>query len=373
MVVGDIMFGEHPLCLGHGVDSMIERNGYNFIFEKIAPILNEANITFCNLENMLLDKVNGKKSTGRFESRYLRGSKECAETLRYAGFNIVNLANNHALQHGIDGLDGTIDLMNQYNIKHIGIKDNNFAVFDFGYIKIGFLGYCSDQQYEKEKIYLEPINLKQISQDIDSLKESGVSFIVVSLHWGDEFVQRPSRKQIEIGRSIIKAGAKLILGHHSHVLQGIERYNNGTIVYSLGNFVSDMQWDTNLKKTMIFSCEISSAGDLKFTVIPIQINRYYQPEIANGKAGNKIAKNVQDLSNYLTDIKNSPYYDYIYSWNVKKRRNINRFEMYGYFILHFHKYKSGIIREILRFFYKKKIDKMIWAGKRIFNRLKAIP
>jgi len=367
VAVGDIMFGEHPLCLGHGVSSVIDENGSGFIFEKIAPALRDADVIFCNLENMLLDVVG---ETNRFEDKYLRGSKECVEALKCVGFNIVNLANNHALQHKTTGFYGTIDLLDRHDIKHIGVRGHNYAEFDFGSIKLGFLGYCSDQQYETEIDYVEPLNLSRISQDIGSLKKSGINFIVISLHWGTEFVQKPSLKQIETGRKIIEMGANIILGHHSHVIQGIEKYKGGLIVYSLGNFVSDMQWDKNLKRTMILSCEISKRDGLKFTIIPISINKNFQPEIDNGVTGAGIIKVVETLSKDLDtlNMERPLYSDCDYISYVKKQKNINRLEMYRHFISHLHKYKIKTAYEILWFFFLKKMRRLPWTGKRFLAR-----
>lgn len=370
MAVGDIMFGEHPLSLGFGIESIIDRKGTYFIFDEIAPILNEADLALCNLENMLLNSANG---INRFESRYLKTREECVQALKHAGFNIVNLANNHALQHGKEALYEIIDLLDKHDIKHIGVKGYNSAIFDFGFTKIGFLGYCTHQQYETDKVYVEPINLEAISQDIRNLKESGVNFTIICLHWGDEFVNKPSLRQIEIGRAIIEMGGNIILGHHPHVLQGIERYKGGTIVYSLGNFVSDTQWNKSMRKTMVLSCEISQEGSLKLTIIPTLINKFFQPKIAAGIYRKEIVELVPNLSNELNDLdlKDPPYSAYQYPRYVKNQKNMNRLKMYIYFISNLHKYKMGTIREILLSFLKnREIDK---AWEKVFRQIKSDP
>jgi poly-gamma-glutamate synthesis protein (capsule biosynthesis protein) len=285
------------------------------------------------------------------------------------------LANNHALQHGEAALKGTIELLDRRGIKYVGVRGCNSAVFDFGFTKIGFLGYCSDQQYEKANIFVEPIDLAGLSRDVQELKRSGINFIVVSLHWGGEFVHRPSPSQIDLGRSIIEMGANLVLGHHSHVIQGIETYKGGTIVYSLGNFISDMRWNRHLERTMIALCEISALGDITVKPIPVRLNRFFQPEPATGREGEEISSRVDILSRELNrfDLKRPLYTESGYRSEVKRRKNINRLGMYRHFISHLHKYGRGTPHEILRFFLWKKIDKVIWAGKRLFAKSKTIP
>ncbi len=367
IAVGDIMFGEHPLCLGFGIDNVIDEMGPSFIFEKVAPIFKGADIVFCNLENMLLDRLDDGLDTGRFEDIYLRGAKECAGALASAGFNIVNLANNHALQHGEDGLYGTIELLDGLGIKHVGVSGRNRVVFDAGDMKIGFLGYCSDQQYMTCKRYVEPLDPGLIESDIRELKSQGVDVIVLSFHWGEEYVDAPSLEQIGLARTAIDAGADLILGHHSHVIHGIERYGKGVIAYSLGNFVGDMSWGINLVRTIIFLCEIPvDGGEIRVKAIPVVINDRFQPEPAPECVAEKILCRLDRLSAELDvlDMEKPSGKFLRYRRHVKVSRNRNRLNMYRHFILNLYRYEKGTAGRIVNFFLGRKLAKIPWVGKR---------
>jgi poly-gamma-glutamate synthesis protein (capsule biosynthesis protein) len=358
---GDVMLGEHPLCIGFGVDSVIEQNGTKFIFDNIAPTLRKADIAFCNLENMLLDKLDRKERVVRFEDKYFRGRKESINALKHGGFNIVNIANNHALQHGPDVLYGTTKLLDEAKIKHIGVSGSNEAIFNFDIMRIGFIGYCDDQQYEKTHIYVEPIDLNQIGLDIKTLKRAGVGYIVVSLHWGDEFIDKPSAEQVETARAIIDMGANLILGHHPHVLQGIEHYKNGVIAFSLGSFVGDSQWDVKLTETFVLSCEIFEDGKTDVNIIPVFINNMYQPEIASTQLADKIGKRIERLSKELVDTDLELYRagKAVYRATLKKNKNANRIRMYLFFLRHLHKYNIRLIYELLSFLGLNKFKRLL--------------
>jgi len=98
------------------------------------------------------------------------------------------------------------------------------------------------------------------------------------MHWGDEYKKLPNSSQINIAHQLIDAGADLILGHHPHVLQEIEEYRRGVIVYSLGNFIFD-QRKPETKKSMIFKAKLSKKGIIEYSTLPVQIVDFQpQPE-----------------------------------------------------------------------------------------------
>ena len=367
VAVGDVMLGEHPLCLGHGVGSVAHERGSGFVFANVATILRTGDIVFGNLENMLLD---AEDATGLFERRYLRGRKKDGEGLVEAGFTVMNLANNHALQHGPLGLQQTIRTLEENGIKHIGLRGHDAAICEIGARRIGVLGCCDDQQYELHTEYVELIDLAKISSNVARLKGAGVDRIIVSLHWGDEFVSYPSPGQVRLARAIIDAGADLILGHHSHVVQGIERYKHGVIVYSLGNFISDMQWDRSLRESAIVICDVPVSGPIAVSVIPVVSNDCYQPEVATGRAARRITKRIERASHAIVtcgateDSREAS----AYRRHAKYRRYRNRFQMYGHFARHLPTYGKGVALDILRFFLKKKWVQWQCSGRALFAK-----
>ena len=122
---------------------------------------------------------------------------------------------------------------------------------------------------------------------------------MVSVHWGEEFIQEPAPSEIRLARRLVDAGATLVIGHHPHVLRGIERYGDGCIVYSLGNFVCDMVWDDTLRTSMVFECELTPAGVRDVRLVPVFINDDFQPSTADRKPRREELTEMASLGDQL--------------------------------------------------------------------------
>jgi poly-gamma-glutamate synthesis protein (capsule biosynthesis protein) len=297
MAVGDILLGDHPFCLGYGVDSMIKQKGGSFPFEHISSITREADVTFGNLEAVLSE--NGR-SDKVFLTNPLRGSPTAVKGLVDAGFDVLSLANNHAMQYGEEGLSETIDLLSSNGIKAIGIKGEDGhgrpKLFEKAGLQVGFLAYCETQQYNLDCQRVMLMDLSVMRDDIESLRNK-VDVVVVSLHWGDEFIDRPSPAQIKLGHTLINMGTNVVLGHHPHVLQGIEEYNGGIIAYSLGSLVVDL-WQRRVRESVILDLKLYS-GKIEMDLIPVFINEQYQPVLLEGEEGNDLLSRLRGLSSAL--------------------------------------------------------------------------
>lgn len=308
--VGDIM-------MGNGVETMIRRHGVKFPFQHISSVLKNSNITFGNLEAPLTNETNKAVSDytkiidtplvidGKvFRNVYCRAMPSSVEGLVYAGFDIVSLANNHILDYGAAGLFDTIKVLSERNMKYVGVGKNiNDArkpvVSQVKNIKVGFLAYSDVYLASKQKP--GAASTKYIKEDIRKLKDK-VDIIVVSIHGGMSIADHPLPDEIKMMHSIIDSGASLILRHHPHVIQGIEHYNKGVIVYSLGNFVFDYNIDplwndlAEARESMIFQCKLSKKGIEETNIIPLYINDHYQPEVISGEAKDKIISKIEKLS-----------------------------------------------------------------------------
>ena len=299
VAVGDIFLGEHPYTLGHGVTSSCRRNGYDFVFEKLKPYTQSGDIVCGNLEGIIAECTDLERGIG---SLIFRGDPECAAAMNAAGFNCLFLANNHTAQHGVDALDRTCRLLDESEIKWTGYSAGNPGscspvIFDEHGVRVGLLAYCDAQQYHLDQRILPLIDLHHIRDDLSQLK-GRCDVMVVSLHWGEEFIDYPSPAQTVIAHEIIDAGAKLILGHHSHSMQGIEHYNGGVIFYSLGTFVKDL-WRKELRESVVLMCEISREGVVGYQLVPIYINDSFQPEESSGPARAAFLERMDSLSKKL--------------------------------------------------------------------------
>ena len=238
IAVGDIMLGDFPLTFGFGVRSMID-NGTD-IFKNVEQIFQNKDICFGNLECVLSDNNLNKSD---IDSQILRGSPAAINILKKANFNVLAIANNHIMQHGETAFRETKALLEQAKILPVGVSEGESGKCVSQYLevkglKICFLGYSHrPEKYNKKKLYSHGGKEKIVEQIRECASLSDI--VILSLHWGDEFINTPSIDQVVDAHAYVDAGASIILGHHPHILQGVERYNGAVIAYILGNFVFD--------------------------------------------------------------------------------------------------------------------------------------
>lgn len=295
MAVGDVMLGSLPIT--SGVSSLINKRGPLFPFQHVALKLKKADICFGNLETVLSNTC-----TKSDQLSLLSGSPNAAKGLAYAGFNIVSLANNHVMDYGKTALLETINVLSRHGIRFAGARENvesasEPVTVEVKDMKIAFLAYSllPKAMHRMQDTGDTSTILKGIQK---AKKRTDVT--VVSLHWGYEFVDVPSPKQIQFAHEIIESGADIVLGHHPHVLQGIERYKKGIVAYSLGNFVFDMSPKVT-RESVILQCDLSKEGVIDYDVTPIFINDQFQPEILQGENARILLQKIKKLSLQLQD------------------------------------------------------------------------
>ena len=253
--VGDIL-------LDRDVRKVIEQNGVNYPFENISTLINENDLAFFNMECPLVKPSDGypinKKYSFRAEPEYITG-------LKYAGFNIASVANNHTIDYGKSGFLKTIENLNKDSIYTIGGGTNQDEAFAPLLIKkdgetfaiFGVLEFLLEGTvFNENQPYPAFGQIDKLCKIIRELN-SDIDNIIVSVHWGQENALIPTSKQIEYAHKIVDAGADLVLGHHPHVLQSIETYKDKLILYSLGNFIFDNTGKLQ-KESVIFRCQFKN-------------------------------------------------------------------------------------------------------------------
>ena len=333
--VGDIMIGDLPACSGFGVGSMIAKHGPKFPFEKCVAGLAGSDIVIGNLE-VVLSRFNSQ--TEPFASTHLRAQPEAVAGLAFAGINAVTLANNHIMQHGREAVLETTRVLDQNAIAYTGIESAEFKIKNFRLIekkgrRIGLLGYnLRPEQYSVSPRIDAAGNLDRICSDIEANKGQ-CDFLLLSLHWGEEFVDRPSPEQVQLGRKLIDCGAHVILGHHPHILQGVERYRGRVIAYSLGDFVFDL-WQNRLRKSMILKLELAGSNDIRFEIKPILINRNWQPVLLQGEEASHQRTEIEQLAS-LIDANAS-----MDDWNREVADELRKFRksVYSHYLKSLHRF-----------------------------------
>jgi poly-gamma-glutamate synthesis protein (capsule biosynthesis protein) len=260
-------------------------------------LLRSADIAMVNLECPIT--IRGTPSlkpfTFRMHPRFLPVLKE-------AGIDIVNVANNHIHDFGRVGLFDTISYLDSIGIKHVGAgRDKSEAhtpvLFEIGGKHLAFLGYYGGGEAPRatrSRAGVATRNAAVIATDIAAIRKSNPgTFVVVNLHWGVEKATRPGSDQIAFAHDIIDAGADLIVGHHPHVLQGVELYKGKAIAYSLGNFIFGGN-SRHTYDTAILEVTLSPDG-ISQRIIPIAVNAWNARQMV-GEEGIHIIRQVEQLS-----------------------------------------------------------------------------
>jgi len=238
LFVGDIM-------MTRSVEKKINilKKEFIFPFEKIITYLKSFDYVVANLEGPISEK--GVKIGSIYSFKM---NPKVAEALRQVNINIVNLANNHIFDYGKIAFENTLKNLDENYIRYFGNSYEPLIIKKEG-IKIGFLGFSDflkNFEVKEDKLGIAIIN-DNLSEIIKKAKEK-VDILIVSFHWGDEYKKIANSRQKKIARTAIDAGADLIMGHHPHVIQNIEKYKGKFIFYSLGNFIFDQNFS---KETMI--------------------------------------------------------------------------------------------------------------------------
>jgi len=280
---GDILLADFFFDIGHGMGSQIDKLGADYIFDEIRHLFHECGLLVGNLESPI--STNSMRSGMR--RREFLASPLVMSALSQAGFDVLGIANNHISQHGADAFRDTVRLLEMEGVLTPGVICTGREVqrLSVHYVKgkqIGVLAYSlADDHYGPSPKYyaFQPAEAKLLDQIAEQRNEC--DFLIVLMHWGEEFVNRPSGVQVNLAHKVIDAGCDLILGSHPHVIQGIESYKGKTIAYSLGNFVFSMKWKPT-RASMLCKFQVRADGSQSFTIIPIWINNLFCPTIARG-------------------------------------------------------------------------------------------
>jgi poly-gamma-glutamate synthesis protein (capsule biosynthesis protein) len=231
--VGDVMLA------GKWAES-IRTKGYDFPFRGVAAELKNGDITIANLESPVAS--GGREFTGK-KFRF-RAEADVAQALTASGINLVTLANNHSMDFGGSALSETMRNLESAGVAWIGAGVNldearKMALYTIKGKKIAFLGYSLTHPTEffadRNRPGTAPGFEKIFVEDISRARQQA-DYVIVSFHWGTEGRSDIQPYQQTVAHRAIDAGADVIIGHHPHVLRGIERYKSGIVFYSLGNF-----------------------------------------------------------------------------------------------------------------------------------------
>lgn len=281
-LIGDIFGGDLYYKNNFGIHTKY--------FSKKAKGKIELNNFFKN-QDIVLGNLESPFCKSEIISESFLGSMRFLEFLKRENIKFVTIANNHILDHGISKYEETKECLNLIGINFVGDSreyGSNFKIIEINNIKIGICGFSFINKDFIPFSYAQ-FDIKKIESTINKLKEYNSDFIIVSLHWGLEYINIPSLKQITDARKIVDMGANIIHCHHSHVILPYEKYNSSIIFYGMGNFIMDMSWYPPAKKGLVAFCEIDASKN-------IEITRLYKSFIKSNKI---IFKSIENKNNYL--------------------------------------------------------------------------
>lgn len=218
-----------------------------------------------------------KEYNFKMHPKYLR-------TLHHGRVTLVNAANNHIADYGIAGIDDTMNYLDSAGIRYVGIGKNleearRPVIIEKNGKKIGFLGYHGGGKFAatRTRTGLAPRYEPYIIEDVERLRPQ-VDYVVVNFHWGTELAEKPDHSQIALAHHVIDAGADLIVGHHPHVLQGVETYKGKTIAYSLGNFIFGGNFRDSYP-TAVLKVTLADA-EPAVELVPVSVT-HWQPHVSD--------------------------------------------------------------------------------------------
>ncbi len=238
LFIGDIM-------MDRNVEKKLKilNKNYYTLFEKINNYLKSFDYVVANIEGPVA--TSGIKVGSKYSFRM---KPEVLQALKDANINILNIANNHIFDYGRRAFSDTLKNIKASGLYYYGDSYQPLIIEKDG-IRIGFLGFSDFLKHlkaDENKIGIAVID-KNLEEHIKKAKEK-VDILFVTFHWGDEYKKEANERQKRLARLAIDSGADLVIGHHPHIIQNIEKYKSKYIFYSLGNFIFDQDFS---KETMI--------------------------------------------------------------------------------------------------------------------------
>mgnify|MGYP005850113797 CR=1 FL=1 len=300
-LVGDLMFSRN-------VRETLDFLGKDAFFQRLAKAIPAGDLVVGNLETSISDV--GHPIQDKDEHIIFCAPPIVAGGLKVAGFNLLALSNNHLGDYGGRAVAKTLCSLDKASLNYFGVSNGAIQqpyIYRVNGKKIAFLAYCTPlgpNILYGGKGDPGPIKFLKSGQhssfkQIEEVKKT-VDFLFVFMHWGHEHVHYPPQDVVVLGRKIVDAGADCIVGTHPHFVQGIEKYKEKTIFYSLGNFVFSEPYEGS-RWSIAVKFHIDEKLGQSYGVVPITINDQGIPALADAREASKIREEVDRISDTLSE------------------------------------------------------------------------
>ena len=294
---GDCILGtDEFFAWDTGLPAYYNLYGPEYFLKNVRSIFEEDDLTIVNMEGTLTEE------TTRVDKQFaFKGDPEYVKILTSSSVEAANIANNHSHDYGKKSFQDTVQTLEENGIKTFGYDD--VAVLEVKGIRVGMFGiYELDDHLER---------IPQVKQDIAKLKDQNVDIIVAVFHWSNELVTVPDENQVTLAHLAIDEGADVVVGHHPHVVQGIDEYKGKMIAYSLGNFCFGGNTHPTEMDTFIFQQKFILDGKRNITgseykVIPCRVSsettyNNYQPTPLVGEEAKKTMDKIEERSQEINN------------------------------------------------------------------------
>ena len=294
---GDCILGtDENFTYDTSFNAAYDKNGAAWFFKNVGDTFAADDLTCINLECALTDR-----NTREDKEFAFKGNPSYTEILTDGSVEAADLANNHSHDYGDRAYDDTVENLKGAGITPFGYDDVALYEVKNKNVTVGLTGiYELDDHLDCED---------QIKTNIQSLKDKGADIVVCAFHWGVELSDTPDENQVTLAHFAIDNGADLVIGHHPHIIQGIESYKGKYIAYSLGNFCFGGNTSPTETDTIIFQADVTLDADRNVTgtsikAIPCSITsdsstNNYQPQLLTGDSAQTTLQKVVTRSGQI--------------------------------------------------------------------------
>lgn len=278
-ITGDVM-------LGRLVNEALMDRDPAYPWGGMLPHLRAADLVLVNLECALTRRLERWHDEGRYKAFYFRSEPEHVRSLVSAGIDLAILANNHVMDHGVEGMRETIRTLDEAGIAHVGVGDDERAAraharLTAGDLRVVVVAFTDHPPEWAAGPGVPGISFVTIAADpaavvVDALTEArrDADLVIVSFHWGPNMRARPSETFRRFARAVVDAGADVFWGHSAHVVQGVEVRDGRLICYDTGDFVDDYAIDDQLRNDLsaLFLVRVVDRRIVRLDLIPVRID-----------------------------------------------------------------------------------------------------
>lgn len=305
-LLGDVM-------LGRGVAAEIERQNPADFWGDLRPVLLASDLVVANLECAITrHPVRWTRTRKVF---HFRAPPRAVRVLHAAGVRAVSLANNHVLDFEEAGLRDTVRHLDEAGIAHAGAGENLEkarapAVVDVGGWKVGLVAFTDNEPawaarpgrpgVSHLRFLPSPAALGAVERAVASARDRGASFVILSVHWGPNMVERPPRAFRWFARAALDRGVDLVHGHSAHIFQGVEVHRRSPILYDTGEALDDYAVDPVLRndRSFVFLADVEGSRVRSLRLMPIRIGDA-RVGLARGRDFEETCRRMEALARQL--------------------------------------------------------------------------